>query len=827
MSVNGGSEAAFSEQGLLELCGRVRLSAVMRAFGAKFEQHGSRFTVSIGGRSLSCNDDTGSWEDPSSGRCGGVFALVKWQEPDIERAIVRLEEAAGVKPREIAQTLSDSGNGRDYLWSNGGDLLVTSSGDEVTQDLVDPDCRELERLITERGPQIFADLEICQRFHEVVHCRGNMAVWKQRFRPLLRGMDLDDGELADIAGTAVLRGTRPRFVEEIEAQEDQEPDEHLVDVGRWDRAPFRVRELLESTLRVMATREVPPEKILENCARDAWHCCAITPSYEQDLVDMLQEVAEAGGIDPDTAQAIFGRTRVEVEGEPPAEEEKPGGKADDAWPEPCELPKELAAVDSFDLELIPESLRPWVTDVSERMQCPPEYIGVSVMVVLGSLIGRKVAIRPMANDDWTVVVNLWAMIIGRPGVLKSPAMEEAIKPLKRLGQMAVSEYEIEKAEYAVKEKAQAAQSTNAKNQALKTLKGDPKADVSEFFKDDALPEPTLKRYIANDTNVASLGVLLQQNPNGLLVYRDEMTSLLAALDQEERSEERGFYLTGWNGDNSHTFDRIGRGLNNSVVGVCLSMLGSAQPGKIATYLGRATRQGLGDDGLIQRFSLMIWPNVAPEWANIDRFPDKKAREDAFAVFERLANLDWHDVRAHRDTFKGEEEGLPYLRFGIEAYHAFVAWREPFEKRLRGGTLHPAMESHLGKYRKLVPALALISHLAEGYTGPVGVAAVRRAIKWAAYLESHAHRAYGYAGLSTVRAARLILEKITAGALKSPFVSRDVWRPNWAGLGDRAEVEAGLGMLVEFDWLHAKDVATGGRLRREYTLNPRGAKSRRV
>jgi hypothetical protein len=75
-----------------------------------------------------------------------------------------------------------------------------------------------------------------------------------------------------------------------------------------------------------------------------------------------------------------------------------------------------------------------------------------------------------------------------------------------------------------------------------------KADISDMLKglheDDS---PTLKRYIANDTNVASLGALLQQNPNGLLVFRDELVSLLDALDREEFVSERGFYLAGWQG----------------------------------------------------------------------------------------------------------------------------------------------------------------------------------------------------------------------------------------------------------------------------------------
>jgi putative DNA primase/helicase len=81
--------------------------------------------------------------------------------------------------------------------------------------------------------------------------------------------------------------------------------------------------------------------------------------------------------------------------------------------------------------------------------------------------------------------------------------------------------------------------------------------------------------------VEALGVLLQQNPNGLLVHRDEMLSLLDRMDEEGHADERGFYLTGWAGNSAYTFDRIGRGLDLHVDAVCLSMLGGTQPGRIS------------------------------------------------------------------------------------------------------------------------------------------------------------------------------------------------------------------------------------------------------
>ena len=41
-------------------------------------------------------------------------------------------------------------------------------------------------------------------------------------------------------------------------------------------------------------------------------------------------------------------------------------------------------------------------------------------------------VAPKQHDDWRVVPNLWGLIVGRPGVMKSPALGEVLKPLHRL-----------------------------------------------------------------------------------------------------------------------------------------------------------------------------------------------------------------------------------------------------------------------------------------------------------------------------------------------------------------------------------------------------------
>ena len=312
-----------------------------------------------------------------------------------------------------------------------------------------------------------------------------------------------------------------------------------------------------------------------------------------------------------------------------------------------------------------------------------------------------------------------------------------------------------------------------------------------------------------------MGEILADNPNGILTYRDELISLLKTLDREEYAAARGFFLSAWNGTGGYTFDRIIRGTTH-IEAACLSLLGSTQPARLVEYVKRATSGG-GDDGFIQRFSLLVWPDQVGNWKEVDRYPDSPAREVAWSVFERLNSLQPGSIGAETDTF----DALPFLRFDGNAQGVFAAWRKGIEAKLRSGELSPALESHLAKFRKLVPSLALINHLADGGTGPVAEIALLRAIALADYLESHARRAYSAGQIGDTDAGLAILSRIRKGDLPNEFSARDVHQRGWANLATREVVQAGLDLLCDHDWLVATTLPTAGRPRTLYTVNPRG------
>lgn len=488
-----------------------------------------------------------------------------------------------------------------------------------------------------------------------------------------------------------------------------------------------------------------------------------------------------------------------------------------AWPDPTPLPDGLPAVMAFDEELMPVALRGCVMDIAERMQCPPDFTAVGTLVALSSLIGARAVVKPKAHDDWLVVPNLWGAIVGRPGVMKSPALSEVLKPLHRLEkaerELWQAELEAWELDCKVAELAEAANERQAKSLAAK----DPAAARALLEPKDMPPKPAMRRYVINDATVEKLADLLVTNPWGTLVYRDEMHGLLCSMDKQGQEGARGFYLTGYDGNQGHAVDRIGRG-ESYVPRVCLAMLGGIQPGKIQSYVRDAVAGGSGDDGLLQRFGLTVWPDIKTEFVYVDRGPDLAARQAAWEVFERLNALQ----PANEDT-------AAVWSFSPQAQALFEKWMVPFEQEIRSDSLHPALVSHLSKYRKLIPALALIFALVD--TPDTGSIIhhyeLMRAFVWGNYLRSHAERLYAAAVVPETAGAQTLLAKLQGGKLSDAhgnvllqFTPRQVAVKHWAGLGTPDAVRKAADLLADYGWL-VKDVVSlpGRRDSETYVLHP--------
>jgi hypothetical protein len=476
------------------------------------------------------------------------------------------------------------------------------------------------------------------------------------------------------------------------------------------------------------------------------------------------------------------------------------------WPDPEPLGGELPAVQPFDLALLPESLRSLVKDVAERMQVPLDYPAVAAVLCVSGVTNRRATIQPKTEDtSWVVVPNLWGGMIAPPGLMKSPVISAMTQPLTRIEALwyaehesAISDYRQQKEEVELRQAAWREQYKSAQK----------KGKEAPLRPDDSIAEPLCRRLITQDATAEKLHEIMRDNPGGVLVIRDELSGWLATLDKPGREGERGFFLSAWNGDTPYTIDRIGRG-SIRVEACCVSMLGGIQPARLRQYLRDAVQDGPMNDGLLQRFQVLVYPDVTRDWKYVDRSPDPAAISGAQQMYERLAHLD-------------PAEPLRF-RFNGDAQDLFVEWLTELEHKLRDIGLNPALVSHLAKYRKLMPSLALLFALADGETSWVSLAHARQAAAFCEYLESHARRIYSMIISPERQAAAELGRRLEVGWKRSEgiFTVRDVYRNEWRDLATPEAVRKALPFLYDAGWIMPAEILPGeGRPTEAWLINPK-------
>ena len=504
-----------------------------------------------------------------------------------------------------------------------------------------------------------------------------------------------------------------------------------------------------------------------------------------------------------------------------------GPVEEEPWPEPVPLEVKLPSVRPLDELMVPEPLKEWVLDTSKRMDnAPPDFAGAA-----GALLGRKVGVRPKRNDDWTVIPNLWGGLVGLPASMKTPTLNQVLRPVKRLAAEARERHEEALGEHELDMMVVSAERAALKKELEATAKKVVSASASRGDLDgiradlEGLEEPdppTPRRYTTNDTSIEKMAELLVDNPDGLLLYRDELTGWLRSLDKAGHEAARAFYLEAWNGDGSHEVDRIGRG-SLFVKAVCVSVLGGIQPGPLSSYVEGAFDDGESADGLLQRLQVLVYPDRG-RFDPTDISPDLDARDRAHKVLKGLADL---DVEGFVGRAPGEAEDVPYVNFDDGAQQVFNDWRAAFEGEVVAGDYPAALESHFMKYRSLFASLALVFEVIDFVDGVegAGIAITKgnavRAYVWCEYLRLHAVRIYSSMLNTPERHAEVLLKRIHRGDVEDGAKTRDIWRRGWSRLGTAGDLAEAITVLEGLGWVRREEVkpSEGGRPSEILRLHP--------
>lgn len=534
-------------------------------------------------------------------------------------------------------------------------------------------------------------------------------------------------------------------------------------------------------------------------------------------------------VEPQLSQQTTPRARVDFK-EQPAEMEA-------AWPELSAPEIQKPSVPMLPCDLLPAPLAPWIIDEAERMNVPLEAIAIPAMIALGSVLGCGVAIQPSwGNENYLALASNWGTVVLPPGSTKTPAMYAALAPLYELQHKAREQYRNESAAMEARRKNLESDLEQKRAELRTALRRRNSPDVPSLTATIQGKEAELaalsvdeRVYLLNDATIEALGVVCAQNPRGILLGSDEIVRPFKSWEKPGHEDSRAFMLSGWQGMMPYDGRRISRHVPY-IERFSIAMYGGAQPGVMRDYIEAAQGAKAGNDGLVQRLQLGVWPDTLPDYdekaeENVKRDPDYDARKKAFAIFERLAHFDPLKYGARKVN------EIPVFRFAPDAQELFGDFRRELEHRVRKDDEllgNEPLANHFTKYRATMPGLALAAHFAfeaaaepEDYGNRVSLRAAQIGKAWCTFLEAHARKLYaGGSGEAAYSPSETLCDAIEERRIVDGMALRTIYRWHWPALDTADRLKAALAPLVAANWARIEASQTGGRPSEILRLHPR-------
>ena len=456
----------------------------------------------------------------------------------------------------------------------------------------------------------------------------------------------------------------------------------------------------------------------------------------------------------------------------------------------------------YPTEYLPPVLAEYIREVANCLGCDPSQVALPLIVAAASAIGTTRLVQ--VKRGWQVFPILWGAVIGESGSLKTPAFQKAIAFVQHYQHKLAETYEQQCRDY----------ETALQDYETRLAKWKRNPDSEE--PPEKPPKPICRRVLTNDTTIEALALLLRDNPRGLLVACDELSTWLGSFGRYSRTGNReaeiGHWTSLYHGQPFHV-DRKTSGFLY-VPMAAASIVGLIQPRILRESL---TSSDL-ENGVAARFLFVRPPSKVKQWTDKEENPELVAAVER--VFSRLYSLE-HAVSPEGKLVPRRVE---LSREAREAYKAFYNRHNEAAAEFTG-----SFRSALAKLEELPIRLGLVIHLVRWASGEpvnpdiIDVESMEKAIRLTEWHIRETQRFYEwFREHSLGEEDQRLLEWISE---KGGEVSvRDVTHGLRQFRGKADEAEAALQRLVERGlgtWENVRVSQKGGRPKRVFRVHDLG------
>ena len=340
---------------------------------------------------------------------------------------------------------------------------------------------------------------------------------------------------------------------------------------------------------------------------------------------------------------------------------------------------------SFPLEIFPKAIRDIIEALEEYENYNVDFTAASFLTVFAAAMGNTWSVRFMTG--WVSRPIIYMVLVGSPSCGKTPPLQQAVAPLLKLD----GEYDM----IYCKE--------------METYRRWERMSAKQREK-HSLPEemkmPQRKCHVVVDSTVEALIGALRDNPRGVLIYKDEIDSLLSNFNRYNGSDE-GYFLSLFSG----TPFKYSRKSNNEHIFLAnpyCSIIGTTQPGRLGEQFGGKRMM----NGFSSRF-LKVYPEIdkMPSW-NDTAMPDSVLEE-----WERIIR------KVVTVTPSTDQEGKATsieLLFSQESKLRIIQWKDEVNNKVYAETDSDAVRALCGKLETYLVRFCLVIQIMHGICGESGM-----------------------------------------------------------------------------------------------------------
>lgn len=353
---------------------------------------------------------------------------------------------------------------------------------------------------------------------------------------------------------------------------------------------------------------------------------------------------------------------------------------EDKISDPTSLSKPVATP-SFPLEIFPRAIRGIVEALNRYENYNFDFTAASFLTVFAAAMGNTWSVRFMTG--WVSRPIIYMVLVGSPSCGKTPPLQQAVAPLLKLDGEYDQIYCKEMEAYRKWERMSAKQRE--------------KHSLPEEMK-----MPQRKCHVVVDSTVEALIGALRDNPRGVLIYKDEIDSLLSNFNRYNGSDE-GYFLSLFSG----TPFKYSRKSNNEHIFLAnpyCSIIGSTQPGRLGEQFGGRRMM----NGFSSRF-LKVYPeiNEMPLW-NDTAMPDG-ILEGWEATIRKVVCI------APQADREGKANSIE-LPFSLEAKRRVIRWKDEVNNKAYSSTESDAVRALCGKLETYLIRFCLVIQVMRGICG---------------------------------------------------------------------------------------------------------------